>query len=199
MKNNQISEIKNMLFPSDFKLKVKFKRKNMFRETIVHKWDTVTIHFRLLYTIPRTLNTLYRFYRTSRDHKQHHQLCFTIECERLPGLPPFWKILYCNLLCHWSVEQICGLKVFRGWMVPHGCFQAQHFIRSRQAHFKNRWHKFHSSIREFFGCMDDNLAWLYFSENDIFDGSAYAIHWAFPMVSLIAEPAQWLIQEHCSY
>ena len=44
----------------------------MFRETIVHKWDIVTIHCRFLYTIPRTLNTRYRFYRTSLDHK--HQL-----------------------------------------------------------------------------------------------------------------------------
>ena len=39
----------------------------MFRETTVHKWDIVTIHFRLLYTIPRTLNTRYCLYWTSRD------------------------------------------------------------------------------------------------------------------------------------
>ena len=52
MKNSQISEIKNTLFPCDTKLKIRFKRKNMFRETIVHKWDIVTIQFRLLYTIP---------------------------------------------------------------------------------------------------------------------------------------------------
>ena len=44
----------------------------MFRETTVHKWDIVTIHSRLLYTISRTLNTRYRLYWTSRDHKQHH-------------------------------------------------------------------------------------------------------------------------------
>ena len=61
-----------MLFPSDTKLKTRFKRKNMFRETVFHKWDIVTIHSRLLCTIPRTLNTRYRFYWTSRDHKQHH-------------------------------------------------------------------------------------------------------------------------------
>ena len=72
MKNSQISAQKNTLFPSDTKLKIRFKRKNMFRETIVHKWDIVTIHSRLLYTIPRTLNTRYRFYWTSRDHKQRH-------------------------------------------------------------------------------------------------------------------------------
>ena len=29
--------------------------------------------------------------------------------------------------------------------------------------------------------MDHNLAWLYFSENDVFDGSVYAIHRAFAM------------------
>ena len=127
MKNSQISEIKNTSFPSDTKLKIRLKRKNMFRETIVHKWDMVTIHSRFRYTISCTLNTLYYFCWASRDHKQHHQLSCTIECERLPGLPPSWKILYCNLLCHWCVELICGLKVFRGWMVPDGCFQAQLF------------------------------------------------------------------------
>ena len=37
----------------------------MFRETTVHKWDIVTIHSRLLYTIPRTLNTRYHLYWTS--------------------------------------------------------------------------------------------------------------------------------------
>ena len=95
----------------------------MFRETIVHKWDIVTIHSRLLYTIPRMLNTRYRFYSTSSDHVQDHWFCCTIECQSLPGLPPLWKIIYCNLFLHWSVEQICGLKVFWGWMVPDGCFQ----------------------------------------------------------------------------
>ena len=33
----------------------------MFGETTVHKWDIVTIHSRLLYTILRTLNTRYAF------------------------------------------------------------------------------------------------------------------------------------------
>ena len=61
-----------MLFPSDTKLKIRFKRKNMFRETVVYKWHIVTIHSRLLYTIPRTMNTSYRFHWTSRDHKQYH-------------------------------------------------------------------------------------------------------------------------------
>ena len=64
------------------------------------------------------------------------------------------------------------------------------------------WHKFNGSITDlmtaFFGCMDHNLAWLYFLENDVFNGFAYVIHCDFTMVSLIVEPAQWLIQEHCS-
>ena len=46
--------------------------------------------------------------------------------------------------------------------------------------------------------MDHNLAWLYFSENDVCDSSAYLIHWDFAIMSLIVEAAQWLIQEHCS-
>ena len=99
MKNSQISEKKNALFPSDTKLKIRFKRKNLSRETIARKCDIVTIHSRLLYTISRILNTRYCFYRTSRDQKQHHQLCCTIECEGLPGRTPSWKIQYCNLLC----------------------------------------------------------------------------------------------------
>ena len=32
------------------------------------------------------------------------------------------------------------------------------------------------SIRKFFECMDHNLAWLYFSESSVCDGSAYVIH-----------------------
>ena len=64
------------------------------------------------------------------------------------------------------------------------------------------WHKFNGSITDlmtaFFGCMDHNLAWLYFLENDVFNGSAYVMHWDFAMVSLIVEPVQWLIEKHCS-
>ena len=37
--------------------------------------------------------------------------------------------------------------------------------------------KFHGSIRKVFGCMDHNLVWLYFSENGVFDSSAYLIHY----------------------
>ena len=62
-----------MLFPSDTKLNIRFKRKSMFHETNVHVWDIVTIHSRLLYTIPGTLNTRYRFYWVSRGYKQHHK------------------------------------------------------------------------------------------------------------------------------
>ena len=112
------------------------------------------------------------------------------------GLPLSWKILYCSLLCHWSVEQICGLKVFRdGWCLMN-TFRLNYFIRFWQVHSNNRWHKFHGRVRKLFEWIDQNLAWFYFSENDVFDGSAYVIHWDLAMVSLIVEP--WLIQEHCS-
>ena len=56
-------------------------------------------------------------------------------------------------------------------------FRLNYFIRFRQVHSNNRWHKFNCSIRKLFGCMDHNLAWLYFSANDVFGGSAYVIHW----------------------
>ena len=85
-----------------------------------------------------------------------------------------------------------------GWCLMHA-FRLNYFIRSWQLHSNDRWHKFHGSVRKFLGCMDHKLAWLYFSENDVFDGSAYVIHWDFAMVSLIVAPAQWPIQEHCSY
>ena len=57
-----MGKIKNTLFPSDTKLKIRFKRKNMFQEITVYKCDIVTIHSRLLYTFSRTLNTRYHFY-----------------------------------------------------------------------------------------------------------------------------------------
>ena len=55
-----------------------------------------------------------------------------------------------------------------------------------------------AASENFLGKWAHNLAWVYFSENDVFDGSAYIIHWNLAMVSVIVEPAQWLIQEHCS-
>ena len=116
-------------------------------------------------------------------------------CERLPGLPKFYTATSSVIdLSNKFVDWKCFGD---GWCLMDP-FRLSYFIRSRQVNSNNRWHKFHGSIRKFFGCMDHNLAWLYFSENDVFDGSAYAIHWAFAMVSLIVEPAQWLIQEHCS-
>ena len=89
-------------------------------------------------------------------------------------------------------------KCFRdGWSLMDA-FMLNYFIRFKQVRSNNRWHKFHGSIRKFFGCMEHNLAWLCFSENDVFDGFAHVIYWDFAMVSLIVEPAQLLIQEHYS-
>ena len=58
-----------------------------------------------------------------------------------------------------------------GWCVMDAC-RLNHFIQCRQVHSNNRWHEFHGSIRKVFGCMNHNLAWLYFSENGVFHGSA---------------------------
>ena len=79
-----------------------------------------------------------------------------------------------------------------GWCLMDA-FRLNLFIRSWQVHSNNRWHKFQGSIIKLFGSMDHNLAWLDFSENDVFDCSAYVIPWDFVMVSMIVEPAQWLI------
>ena len=48
----------------------------------------------------------------------------------------------------------------------------------------------HGSIRKFFVLVDHNLAFLFFSENDVFDDFAFVIHWEFAIVSLIVVVAQ---------
>ena len=150
----------------------------MFREIIVHKWDIVTIHSRLLRTIPRMLGTCYRFYWTSGDHKQHHQLCCVTDFLVYRRLEKFYAVIssvidLSNTFVDW--------KCFKDWWCLMDAFRLNYFIRSGQVHSNNTWHKFHGSIRKFFGCMDHNLAWLYFFENDIFDGP--------PTLSI--RPLQW--------
>ena len=58
-----------------------------------------------------------------------------------------------------------------GWCLMDA-FRLNYFIRFSQVHSNKRWHKFHVSIKKFFECLDHNMAWLYFSENHVFDGSA---------------------------
>ena len=197
MRNSKISKIKNTLFPSDTKLKIRFKRKNMFRETTLHKWVIVAIHSRFLYTIPHVEHSLSLLLDFSWP--QATSLAFLYHW--------VWNFLiYCRFeKFYTAVSSVIDLpnkfgdwKCFGDGSCLMDAFRLNYFIRFRQVQSNNRWHKFHGSIRKFFGCMDHNLAWLYFSENDVFDGSAYVIHWDFAMVSLIVEPAQWLIQEHCS-
>ena len=118
--------MKNTLFPSDTKLKIRFKRKNMFRETTVHKWDIVTIHSLLLYTIPARWTLAIAFIGLLVTTSNVTSFFVSLSV-KISGPPPSWKILHCNLLGHWSVEQICGLEVLRGWIVPDGFFQAQLF------------------------------------------------------------------------
>ena len=124
----------------------------MFRETIVHKWDVVTIHSRLLYIIPRKLNTRYCFYRTSRDHKQHRHLFSTIECKTLLGLPPSWKFYTAISSVIDLSNKFVDWKCFGdGWCLMDA-FRLNYFIRFWQVHSNNRWHKFRGSIRKFFMC-----------------------------------------------
>ena len=84
-------------------------------------------------------------------------------------------------------------KCFGDGLCLIDAFRFNYFIRFRQVHSNNRWHKFHGSIRKLFGCMDHNLAWLSFSANDVLGGYTYVIHWDFAMVLLIVEPEQWII------
>ena len=143
----------------------------MFREAIVHKWDMATIHSRLLYTILRSLNTLYRFYWTSPDHKQNLRLCCTLSVRGFlvyRCLEKFYIII--SSVINLS-NRFVDWKCFgNGWRLMDA-FRLNYFIRSTQVQSNDRWHRFHGNIRKFFVCLDHNLAWLHFSENDVFDGS----------------------------
>ena len=162
----------------------------MFCGVIVHKLDIVTIHSRLLYTIPRiasigllvTTNSITSFVAQLSVKGfliYRHLEKFYTAISSVTDLS--------NKFMDWNCfeNEWCLMDAFR----------LNYFTQSRQVHSNNRWHKFHGSIRKLFVCMDHNLTWLYLSSvNEVFD--AYAIHWTFAMVSLIAEPTQWLIQEH---
>ena len=82
----------------------------MFRETSEHCNHSLPSS---VYHSPHVEHSLSLLLNFSWPETTSLVFC-TTECERLPGLPSSWKFLYCNLYCHWSVEQICGLKVFRG-------------------------------------------------------------------------------------
>ena len=186
------------MFPSGTKLKIRFKSKNIFRKTIAHKSDNVPIHSRPLYTIRRSLNTCYCFYQTSRDHKQHHQFVVSLSLKGFLVYHRLEKLFTAIFSVIDLSNKLVDWKCFGDAWCLMDAFRINYLIRSREGHSNNRWHKFHGSMRKLFGCIDRNLTWLYFSVNDVFVGSAYIIHWDFAMVSLNVEPAQWLIQEHCS-
>ena len=86
------------------------------------------------------------------------------------------------LTCRTNLWIECVSGMDGAWWMLSGStirlnYQLSGFIRFRLVYSNNRWHKFHGSIRKVFGCMDHNLAWLYFSENGVFDGFAYVIHY----------------------
>ena len=145
----------------------------MFCETTRHKWDIVTIHSRLLHTISRMLNTHYRFFG-------FHVTTNNITSFFAPLSVKGFLIYRCLEKFYTAISFVINLsirfvdwKCFEdGWCLMDD-FRLNYFIRFRQVLSNNRWYKFHDSIRKFFGCMDHNLAWLYFSENDVFDGSTY--------------------------
>ena len=62
-------------------------------------------------------------------------------------------------------------KCFGDGLCLMDAFKLNYFIRFRLVQSNNRWHKLHGSIRKFFGRMDHNLTWLYFSENNVLMGS----------------------------
>ena len=107
-------------------------------------------------------------------------------------------VLKSSILQSFFCQTNLWTKCSRGGWCLMDAFRLNYFFRFRLVHSNNRWHKFHGSIRKFFECIDHNLAWVYFWENDVFYGSTYVIHLNFAIVSLTEEPAQRLIQEHCS-
>ena len=171
----------------------------MFRETIIQKWDIVTIQ-PPLFCIPfphveYLLSLLLDF-----SWPQKNITSFVV-----PLIAKGFLVYRRLEKFYTAISSVIDLSnKFMDWRCfgDRWClmnaFRVNCYIRFREAHSNNRWHKFHGSIWKFFGCIDHKLAWLYFSENDVFDGSAYVIHWDFAIVSLIVELAQWLIQEHCS-
>ena len=146
----------------------------------------------------RTLNTCYRFYWTSRDHNKT-SLALLYHWE--------WKASWStavlknsilqsplSLICRTNlwIESVSGMD--GAWWTLSGSTISSDFGKYTVIIDGTNF----VAASENSLCVDHNLACLYSSENDVFDGSTYAIHWAFAMVSLIVEPAQWLIQEHCS-
>ena len=173
----------------------------MFREIIFRKWDIVAIHSVFCIPFPKcwtlviafigllvTTNNITSFVAPlsvkgflvySRLEKLHTAISSAIDVS--------------NKFVDW--------KCFEAGRWLMDAFSLNYFIRCRQVHSNNRWHKFHGSIRKLFWCMEHNLAQYHnnFRENYVFDCSTYVIRWDFVMVSFTLEPAQWLIQGHCSY
>ena len=136
----------------------------MFRETTVHKWDIVTIHSLLLYTIPVRWTLAIAFIGLLVTTSNVTSFFVPLSVKGFlvyRRLEKFYTAISSVIdLSNKFVDWKCFGD---GWCLMDA-FRLNYFIRSRQVHSNNRWHKFHSSIRKFFGCMDHNLAWLYFSE-----------------------------------
>ena len=163
----------------------------MFWETTVHKWDIVNIHSRILYTIPArwkltiafigllvTTTNITSFFIPLNVKGFLVYCCFEKFCTAISSV--------IDLLNKFVVEWVSGMDDV-WWMLSGSTISSdlsEHTVIIDGTNFMA------GSIRKFFGCMDHNLPWLYFSENDGFDGCACIIHWDFALVSLIVEPAQ---------
>ena len=151
----------------------------MFRETTVHKWDIVTIHSRLLYTIPARWTLAIAFIGLLVTTSNVTSFFVPLSV-KLSGLSPSWKILHCNLPVIDLSNKFVERKCFGDGLCLMDVFRLNCFIRFRQVNGNNRWHKFHGST-----------VWPDFT----FWRMAFLM---VPPTSSIVEPGQWLFQEHCS-
>ena len=176
-----------MLFPSDTKLKIRFKRKNMFRETTVHKWNIVTFNFRLLYTIPAhwtltiafigllvTTNNITSFFvplnvKGFLVYRRLEKLCTAISS----------VIDLSNKFVDWKCFGNCG-----AW-----CMLSGSNISSDLGKYTVIIDGTNFVAEKSLGVC--TTIWPDFT----FRRMAFLM---VPPTSSIVEPAQWLIQEHCS-
>ena len=161
------------MFPSHTKLKIRFKCKDIFPETIVHKCNHC--NHSLPSSAYHTLHVEHSLLLLLDFWWPHSNIISFVVSLSVKGF-----LVYCRLEKFYTVissvidlpNKFVDWKCFGDGLCLMDVFRLNYFIRFRQVHSNNRWHKFHGSIRKFFGCMDHNLAWLYFSENEVFDGSA---------------------------
>ena len=122
----------------------------MFWETTVNKWDIVNIHSRLLYTIPARWKLTIAF------------IGLLVTTTNITSFFIPLNVVYCcfEKFCTAISSVIDLLNKFVDWMsfgdgwCLMDAFRLNYFIRFKQVHSNNRWHKFH-------GRQHQKILWVY--------------------------------------